>query len=51
MYMGTFEKSVFKTFEDTQLKILQIFRDYSDEMKFIQYFMTTWMGKMGTNSV
>lgn len=48
MYMGTFGKSVLETFEDAQQKILQIFQDYPNEVKFNQYFMTTWMGKMGT---
>ena len=41
MYMGTFEKSVLKTFEDAYFKIIQIFCDYPNEVKFMQYFMTT----------
>jgi hypothetical protein len=51
MYMGTFEKSIIETFEDVQIIFIQIFRDYPNEMNFIQYFMIISMNKMNTNSI
>lgn len=49
MHMGTFGKSVIETFKDAQLKILQIFCDYTDKVKFFQYFMTRLMKKINMN--
>ena len=49
MHMGTFGKSVIKTFKDAQLKILEIFCDYTDKVNFFQYFMTRLMKKISMN--
>lgn len=47
MYTRSWGKSFADTYEAAKKLLDQIFIDYKNEVEFLRYFKTTWMGKIG----